>query len=482
MRPTVLRSFLCTFVLGVIAIGTALASSHREAPAITETPKVDATDFYVFRSYEPGRDAFVTFIANYLPLQDPYGGPNYFALDPSARYEIHVDNNGDAREDLTFRFRFSIEQRNIALEIGPEGATRSVPVPLINVGQITANDSGALNRIERYSLDVVRGSSPAVPGRQVRNALTGESSFLKPVDHIGLKSIPDYAAYADAHIYDIDVPGCSQGGRVFVGQRKDPFVVNLGEVFDLVNIANPIGDPDGATDDLADKNVTSIVLELPIACVRSPQSATIGAWTTASLPRGPGRSGSGAGAFVQVSRLSAPLVNEVVIGLPDKDRFNASHPRNDAQFAGYVTHPTLPKLLEVLFFEAGVRAPNVFPRVDLVAAFLTGLDGLNRTARPAEMLRLNTSIAPVIDSAQSNLGALGGDLAGFPNGRRPGDDVVDIALRVAMGVLLPLADAPSGGLPFTDGAAVDAGFFESTFPYLRTPLPGSPGGQDRERR
>ena len=442
------------------------ASSHREAPGITEKPKVDGTDFYVFRSYEPGREGFVSFVADYLPLQDPYGGPNYFTLDPRARYEIKIDNDGDAREDLTFRFRFRNDRRNIALPIGPAGNQKTVAVPVINVGPISATDTSALNVIESYTLDVVRGYD----SRRVRNAATGESRFLKPVDNIGNKSLPDYEAYAAAHVYDIRVPGCSDG-RLFVGQRKDPFVVNLGETFDLVNVTNPLGPVDAEADDLADKNVTSLILELPIACVRGKRGPVIGAWTTASLPKD-GEEGD----WIQVSRLSAPLVNEVVIGLKDKDRFNASQPRNDAQFADYVTHPTLPAILQILFGSAGVQAPTLFPRADLVAAFLTGVPGLNANGSVAEMMRLNTDTAPTPAAGQNNLGVIGGDVAGFPNGRRPGDDVVDIALRVVMGKLLPLANAPSGQLAFTDGALVDASRFASAFPYLRTPLPGSPNG------
>jgi hypothetical protein len=190
---------------------------------------------------------------------------------------------------------------------------------------------------------------------------------------------------------------------------------------------------------------------------------------------------------VQMSRLAMPLVNEVVIGLKDKDLFNSAEPTQDSALATYVTNPTLPELLEILFGSAGVRAPNNFPRGDLVAAFLTGIEGLNRPTAvvASEMMRLNTSIDAVAAGSQSRLGALGGDLAGFPNGRRPGDDVVDIELRVAMGVLCHAfpgtfgcgpADAPSGLLPFTDGAFVDASFFDTTFPYLRTPLRGSPNG------
>jgi hypothetical protein len=440
----------------------ALASSHREAPGITKTPKVDATDFYAFRSYEAGRDGFVTFVADYLPLQDPYGGPNYFALDPQALYDIKVDNNGDAKADLTFRFRFQTRNKDLALPVGADGAQRSVAVPLINVGPIAADDTSALNRIETYTVELVRGER--TEGDRLRNASSGATTFEKPVDFIGFKSLPDYEAYAAARMYDVTIPGCATPGRVFVGQRDDPFVVNLGETFDLVNL-NPLGPVDGAADTLCGKNVTALVLEVPIACVTRPGSPVVGAWTTANLPA------PVTPFWTQVSRLSAPLVNEVVIGLKDKDRFNASQPRNDAQFLTYVTHPVLPELLQALF---GVTAPNQFPRNDLVQAFLTGIPGLNATATPAEMLRLNTSIAPKVAAQQSALGVLGGDTAGFPNGRRPGDDVVDIELRVAMGVLLPLDVAPSGQLPYTDGAAVSAAAFDDTFPYLRTPNPGSP--------
>ena len=467
-----------------LACGAVQGSSHREAPAITGTPKVDGTDFYMFRSYEPGRSGFVTLIANYIPLQDPYGGPNYFALDPNALYEIHLDNDGDAVEDVTFQFQPAIEVRNIAV---PAGGV-SVAVPLINVGGIGpgAGDTSNLNRIETYKLRIVRGDRRTGVSEAVMNAADGSESFTKPVDNIGMKSIPEYPAYASEHVYDVSIPGCGEG-RVFVGQRKDPFVVNLGETFDLVNITNPLGAEDVEADDLADKNVTSFILEVPIACiVQSPAQPIVGGWTTASMASTPAR-GRSPLAYTQVSRLGSPLVNEVVIGLKDKDLFNSAEPAQDAALATYVTNPTLPELLEILFGGAGVRAPNNFPRNDLVAAFLTGISGLNQppNVRPAEMLRLNTSIGAAPAAGQSRLGALGGDFAGFPNGRRPGDDVVDIELRVAMGVLCHAfpgafgcspADAPSGTLPFTDGAILDASFFDSSFPYLRAPLPGSPNG------
>ncbi len=478
------------FLAMAAGLGSAVvASSHREAPNITELPKVDGTDFYMFRSYEPGRQDFVTIVANYLPLQDPYGGPNYFTLDPDALYEIHIDNNGDGREDLTFQFRFERNVKNIALTIGPEGNQRTVAVPLVNVGPFPsrpgddATNPAAFNVTETYSVTLVRGDRRRGDRSAVKNSQGGSSTFAKPFDNIGDKSFPDYEAYARNFIHSIDIPGCSTPGRVFVGQRKDPFVVNLGETFDLVN-TNPLGAEDGEADSLAYKNVTSLVLELPIGCLTRAGEPVIGGWTTASLRQGrllnprpsSGREGKGAtieaGPWVQVSRLGSPLVNEVVIGLKDKDRFNASEPKDDGQFADYVTHPTLPALLNALF---GVRAPALFPRQDLVLAFLTGVDNLNQPQNvvPSEMLRLNTSIAPLPKGSQKRLAVLAGDAAGFPNGRRPGDDVVDIELRAAMGVLLPAAVAPDGQLPYTDGAFVDDGYFDESFPYLRTPIPGA---------
>jgi hypothetical protein len=440
------------------------ASSHREAPLITATPKVDASDFYAFNSYEAGRSNYVTLVACYLPLQDAYGGPNYFSLDPQAVYEVHVDNNGDAVEDLTFQFRFQNLYKDIALPIGPAGNQRTNAIPLINAGVIAAGDTAALNLVENYTLTLVRGPRRTGMSNAVTHA--GGATFTKPVDYIGLKSIPDYAAYADSHLYEINLPGTAEKGRVFVGQRKDPFVVNLGETFDLINIStSPLGPENANKDSLAYKNVTALVLELPVSFVTAPGRSIIGAWTTASLP-------DGQGGLRQVSRLGMPLVNEVVIGLKDKDKFNASEPKDDlANFADYVTHPTLPALIELLYSAAGAKAPDV-PRTDLVAAFVTGLDGLNKDGGVGEMIRLNTAIPAKPAAQQSRLAALAGDVAGFPNGRRPGDDVVDIELRVAMGALVP--GAPNQNVPFTDGAFLDASFFAEQFPYLRLPVKGSP--------
>ena len=260
---------------------------------------------------------------------------------------------------------------------------------------------------------------------------------------------------------------------------------------------NPVGPRNGEPNGVSHKNITSLALELPISCLTAGGDPVIGAWTTASLPT-PSSAGTANVVWQQMSRLGNPLINEVIIGLPDKDNFNGSSPLDDAQFLTYVTNPTLPVLLNVLFGNAA-KVPAT-PRNDLVAAFLTGVKGLNQplNPRPSELMRLNTSIAPTPPASQKDLGVLAGDLAGFPNGRRPYDDVVDIELRVAMGVLCgkigncgTQTTDPNGGAPYTDGAeaagpdashltlggAINAAdTYLDTFPYLNTPLPGSPNG------
>ena len=476
----------------LVPLAPAQASSHREAPFITRMPKVDGTDFYMFKSYEAGRDQFTTLIADYVPVQDAYGGPNFFSMDPDALYEIHIDNNGDGKEDLTFQFRFKTTNNDAKFTVG--GKQVSIPL-VINGGAIDKPNPSGLNVRETYSVTLVRGDRRTGTRAAITNATGGSAVFDKPVDNIGNKSIPNYKAYADQHIVSINIPGCSTPGKMFVGQRKDPFVVNLGETFDLLNIKapatvfSPTAERD-AKDVLDDKNVTAIELEVPTACLTNGSEAVIGGWTTASVrqarlinptPKSGAASKEG-GAWTQVSRLGMPLVNEVVIGLKDKDQFNHSKPSADGQFADYVTNPTFPALVETLFSSAGVKAPTNFPRADLVAAFLTGVKGVNQPANvvASEMLRLNTSLPATAVGKQKRLGVIGGDTAGFPNGRRPGDDVVDIVLRVAMGRLCKLSigcvpgDAPSGDIDFTDGAYLDETFFDAGFPYLKMPIPGSP--------
>ncbi|MEM8501215.1 MAG: DUF4331 domain-containing protein [Pseudomonadota bacterium] len=522
-----IKLIAATLAATALFAGFVHGSSHREAPFITKYPQVDSTDFYLFRSYEPGREDYVTLIANYVPVQAAYGGPNYFPLDSEALYEIHIDNDGDAIEDLSFQFRFKDVLPNggpIELDIG--GTT--ITSVLRNIGAVNADDSPGLSHREEYTLKVAQNGQRR-SADSATNLTTGDTRFAKPFDYSGTKTFGGpggYAEYADSFVHDFEMPTCSMPGRVFVGQRHEAFKISLGEVFDLVNFVPVEGDsapgagdgggfPGGVTQDpernvLARNNVTSIALEIHKDCLTSSDEPVIGAWTSASLrqvtiqnPRQTfERPEVGLGAFVQVSRLSAPLVNELFIGYDKKDRFNGSKPQNDGQFLDFVTNPGLPLILDILFRDAVNQtlgtsiedlAPSNFPRNDLVTAFLTGFPGLNQPVDvvPSEMLRLNTAVDVTPRAQQNAFGVAGGDVAGFPNGRRPGDDVVDIALRVAMGALcypVPIGDngapvelglctaedAPVGNVSFTDGAPLSAADLENMFPYLLTPYPGSP--------
>ena len=527
------------------ALGTgieteALASSHREAPFVTKNPKIDSSDFYMFRSYETGRADYVTIIANYLPLQDSYGGPNYFSLDPEARYDINIDNDADGVPDLSFQFQFQNALKGgtgltlpITLFNGMDaGVTKTNSVSLINLGPITAADNSNLGLTETYTLNLVKGTAaPVAVG----------TSFKKPVDNIGTTSIANYATYAAAHINDVALPGCTAGNiKVFAGQRAEGFAANIGVIFDLIQGANGItsiitGGVDtsgrgrvstlpGNTGLLYGKNVTSIALEVPRACLtkdgKNGDSANpvIGGWTTANMRQArvlnpnatfttPSKEG---GAWTQVSRLGMPLVNEVVVGLKDKDKYSSLAVKDTGQIADYVTHPTLPAIIEILYGAQGAVAPKRV-RTDLVATFAQGLEvTLNDTAGTKvkftqntttgvfEYLRLNLLDSPFgAPTSKTNqiakgnfqgLGVLGCfiadrrvnpalascDLHGFPNGRRPGDDVVDITLRVAMGALFGnSSDAPARDINFTDANFNGPEQFPETFPYLNTPFPGN---------
>ncbi len=518
--------------LALVAASSALASSHREAPYIGKYPQLDGTDFYMFNSYEPGREDFVTILANYNPVQAAYGGPNYFPLENNALYEIHIDNDGDAKEDITFQFKFDNREAQggtIELPVGKGDAQKSVPVSLKNVGQLSAEDETTLNFIEQYSLTMVNGDRRRGKKSAITNSDSGSQTFRKPFDYSGTKTYGgagNYTEYADSFIHETNIPGCHTPGKVFAGQRLEGFKIALGEVFDLVNFVPVEGDSapgagdgggftGGVTQDeqrniLARNNVTTLAIEIHKDCLTGDGNGVIGGWTTSSLKRATilpakvtlARPEFAFGRWVQVSRLGNFLVNELVIGFPDKDTFNASEPKNDGQFLDYVTHPVLPEILDSLFngpvnAELGTSfeniAPSNIPRQDLVTGFLTGVAGVNQlqTVTPSEMLRLNTGISAAPREQQHSLGVAGGDLAGFPNGRRPGDDAVDIALRVVMGALchdLPIeteegflnlglcapSDAPIGAAALTDGAPISAKDFDNTFPYLITPYPGSP--------
>ena len=366
-----------TPVLGAALLAATLtpelhASSHREAPFIAKNPKVDGADFYMFNSYESGRTGYVTILANYGPLQDAYGGPNYFTFDNDAIYEIHIDNNADGVEDLTFQFDFDSSLANngagLTLDVGPAGTTKAIAVPYGYLAPLTDPPNVNQNVFETYKVNLIRGPRRSGTSTAVPASATGATTFRKPFDNVGVKTIPNYAQYANLHIVDIDIPGCTPSGvppgsksRVFVGQRAEGFAVNLGQVFDLVNFstngaggtANVVGAPDQGKNIVQCKNISTIALEVPASCLVAGASTIIGGWTTASVRQArvinptptytlPAREG---GPFVQVSRLGAPLVNEVIIGLKDKDRFNSSEPKDDAQWADYVTNPTLPEVL-----------------------------------------------------------------------------------------------------------------------------------------
>ena len=492
LKRNCLAAMVSTLVLGGM-FAPVQASSHREAPFLTSAPKVDGTDFYMFRSYAPGREGYVTMIANFIPFQDPQGGPNFYQFDPNALYEIHIDNNGDAKEDVTFQFRFKNASKKTTFSVGG----KPIAIPLINSGVISGVNPKELNVRETYTIDLVKGDRRSGARTRLAAATGGATEFDKPVDNIGDKSFggPNgYETYANQHMYDIAMGTCGTG-RVFVGQRKEPFYIAVGKIFDLFNL-NPLGAETGNKNDLEGKNVSSIAVEVPISCLTNGTEPVIGGHATASLRQGrllnpfPGSGINNAtkegGGWSQVSRVGMPLVNEVIIGMEDKDRFNTSRPKNDGQFIDYVTNPVLPTVVEALFPSA--KAPTNFPRTDLVTVFLKGLPGVNQPANvvASEMLRLNTSIAPTPAAMQSAFGVAGGDNAGFPNGRRPGDDVVDVSLRVAMGALCVLtgatdqlkvgckpADAPAGALALTDGVRKSAADFKGVFPYLNTPLPGS---------
>jgi hypothetical protein len=457
------RRFTLPAVLAAIAVATALstngsASSHREAPLISQDPLADNTDVYAFVS--PASPDKVTLISNFIPLQLPASGPNFWKFDDNVLYEIMVDNDGDAVEDITFQFRFRTESRN------PDTF-------LYNTAAITSIDDTDWNVRQFYSVTRIDG-----PRRRGHRQVLAENVPSPPVN-VGSRSLPNYAAVAAQAIRPL--PG---GMQVFAGQRDDGFYVNLG-VFDLLGV--PPADLDNP-DSVAGRNVHSIAIEVPIAMLTSngvrPASANdanavIGMWSTASRPSVTVRNGAqenANGRYVQVSRLGHPLVNEVVIPRRLKDAFNSIEPTQDAVALPVVLDPEVPKLLKALF---NVDSP-LAPRNDLVTIFLTGIPGLNQppNVTPAEMLRLNVAIPPA--ATPNRLGVIAGDAAGFPNGRRVGDDVTDIAIR-AMAGATPLTPgfnvAPNNTLG--DGCCVtpfggnDVPYL-SSFPYLGLPHSGNP--------
>jgi hypothetical protein len=442
-RPATI--LVATLVLGATTVAglgpvPGGASSHREAPLISSDPQADTTDLYAFVS--PDDHDTVTVVANWIPFEEPAGGPNFYAWGEGVRYDDNIDNDGDARPDLTYRWVFKNHYRNTGTF-------------LYNTGQVTSLTDPDLNFFQTYSLrriDVDEGSSRVL----VNDARAVPSS-------VGQASMPSYATLRSQGI--VSLPG---GGQTVATQADDPFFLDL-RVFDLLYGADL---SERGDDTLKGFNVNALALQVPkddlAASEDAEENPIIGIWTATSRRRVTIRntdgSQTGAEGFSQVSRLGMPLVNEVVIPVGMKDRFNASRPKDDAQFLSFVTEPELPELIEAVY---GIPAPAT-PRNDLVQVFLTGVPGLNRPdgVVPGEMLRLNMSIEPC-PSGCSRLGVLDGDLAGFPNGRRLFDDVIDIALQVVEGELV--------GSPNDLGDLVNENDvpFIGTFPYVALPHPGS---------
>jgi len=441
--------------VGAVGPSGATASSHREAPLISDDPAADNTDTYAFVS--PDKPNTVTIIANYYPFQDPAGGPNYYRFDPTVRYELKVDNNGDAEEDVTYLFRFSTTVGN--------GNTF-----LYNTGQVTSPTDADLNVKQTYSVTRVTSGGSTVLG----------SGLPVPPANIGPRSNPSYDSFQG-------IANLGGGRSVFAGPRDDPFFVDLGSIFDLgglrtFNAAHIIPlTNEGGEDGVRNYNVFSIAIQVPKTDLLPAPMAdgTIGIYASAErqairVLNGDGTVGS-SGDWVQVSRLGNPLVNEVVIPLGQKDLWNASDPADDAQFLNRYTSPELAGLVNFLY--PALPDTQTTNRADLVAVLLTGVPTLNFTGNTkADLLRLNTAVPPA--KKANPLGVLAGDFQGFPNGRRLEDDVTDIEIRaVACGYGPILASAlglcnfpPNDTL--NDGVDKNKGNFLNSFPYVGAPNQG----------
>jgi Domain of unknown function (DUF4331) len=451
-------------------------SSHREAPEISKDPVADGTDVYAFVS--PNRPAYVTLIANFIPLQKPDGGPNFYEFGDDVLYEIHVNNRGDATRDLTFQFKFSTKIRNDKTF-------------LYNTGPITSIGSASWNRPQFYTVTRVEWK-----GGEMNNVVTLGKGLRVPPVNVGPRSTPDYATLSTQAIHQV-----KQGTRVFCGQRADAFHVDLGSVFDLgalrpLNEAHLISMPNmNGVNSVQSYNVHTIAIEVPIKRLTRDGSrptnplakkAVIGVWATASRRKSKvwnAEKGKyvGHGPWEQVSRLANPLFNEVIVPMAEKDEWNARPPWGDKRYTKYVNKPELQGLLPALYPGAFPNlAAYTKPRADLNAVLMTGIPkGVvpgfqNYTgAVQADMLRLNVAVPPA--ESPNDLGLVAGDAAGWPNGRRVNDDVVTVALRAVAGLTIPLVDpsyTPDGAASaVADGTTNTNAAVTAAFPFL-----GLPGG------
>ena len=444
MRKLLYSTFVGLMVIALVvglAPSATQAASHREAPLISLDPTADITDFFMFRSYEAGKDDKIVLIMDVIPGEEPSSGPNYWNFDPNVLYAFNIDNNGDGKaNDVRFEIQFQNQFRGVNKDLG-------LFLSYVALPPITALDgpgSEGLGLRQTYTVTMVKGDNRTVLGKGL---------FAVP-SNVGPRTMPDYESLAAQGMYTV-----KNGVRVFAGQRDDPFYIDLGAVFDTLNLRDP------GTDMLSGFNVHTIALEVPATLLtkdgKGPSNTafpTLGAYanTYRRSVRVINEEGeNNRDGWVQVQRLANPLVNEAIIGTKDKDRWNRLAPQRESTFVEYYTNPRLATALEVVF---GADAQPLF---DLRDVFLTYTPGNYTTL--SELLRLNISVAPVPLASQDPLTALGGDTAGWPNGRRPIDDVTDVAIRVVGGNnYLSASDAvQTNDMPLPD-----------TFPFVSTPWDG----------
>lgn len=472
-------------ILATSSVGGILASSHREAPLIAGDPAADNTDLYAF--LDPNDNTKLTIIANYVPLEEPAGGPNFFPFDPNVRYEIKIDNTGDGVADVTYRFKF--KTRSQATNFA------GIPTFLYNDGPVTSLADPNLLVKQTYSIE--------------RNGVAIGSGLRTPPVNVGPRSTPDYAMTAGQAIYTL-----GDGMKAFAGQRDDAFFVDLGSIFDLAGLRNfnalhaiPLPAAAGV-DGVGGFNTNSIAIDVSLNLLTKDHhqptgpndpDAVLGIWATASRQQTRKLNANGtmsfSGPWVQVSRLGNPLINEVIIPREKKDYWNGQTPNHDSQFAKYYKAPEVTAVANVLY--DALDTPATTNRNDLVAILLTGLDIPSSTVVPgglhytrtgttqADLLRVNTGIKPNAAGAcvfgvagggsPSRLGALDGDLCGFPNGRRLADDVTDIELRALLEGYGPTLNAVLGVPNRSPNNLIGDGVDENDVPFLAAfPFEGTP--------
>jgi hypothetical protein len=489
---------LVALTLSVLMVAPAgFSANHREAPITALDHKADITDIYAFRSYDPGTPK-ATLIMCVDPLQEPGNGPNWWPFDPDILYQIKVDNNNDAVEDIVFQFRFRTEQRLPGLFQVYAGAGSGItapsnspaPVPpgtLIVPPRIDSFNSVGLGQRQSYTVNMIKAGATT--------PITGSGPFYAVPSNVGPRTI-DYTALFNAGTYSTTTPDV----KIFAGTVDDAFWIDLGAAFDTFNIRSAIAPGvlspaqdaallNIASDTVSGYSVNAIAIEVPVTMLTrtgavepaNSTAATIGVWATTSRPRVTTRRAplpaANSGSWSQVQRMGNPLINELLVGTGSKDRFSMDQPRNDSQFASYFLDPALARILNAAT-GGGLSIPTP-PRTDLLP-LVTYAPPIAAPGTPpgpvADLLRLNTGVAatPPGSSTLSRLGLLGGDPAGFPNGRRLIDDVTDIALRAVAGVLNPaFAKFPNNALG--DGVNVNDAPYRNTFPYFAD----APSGRDR---